>query len=319
MSDGPLVDETLRRRLTEVAARHADGVPVEGAARARRTARRRAAARTGLVAAAVAAVLVGAPVVIFGSLSTDRGMVAPAVTPAPDPTATSTSTEPTAAESSPTTTTTTITTSATSSVTGTTTDGDLPGVPAEVSVPEPGAVLLVVGVEYDDVLNVRSLPGTDGDIVGGVEPTGEVIATGVARDLDSGRWVEATVDGTTGWVSGRFLALGTGPVEDLTAVTIERHAGVPTATSMPDLAQIVVDALAGDDVDGAAPRVTVAVEPTSGDLEEVTVDWLGLEDDSVLGYRLHVFAIEDSGVYSLRTVEATTLCSRGVTPGGLCV
>lgn len=311
MSDGPLVDETLRLRLIEVAARHADGVPVEGAARARRTARRRAATRTGLVAAAVAAVLVGVPVALFGSLSADRGMVAPAVTPAPDPTTTSTEPTPGEVSSAPTMTTTrTITSSVTETIAG----DELPGVPVQVYAP--GAALPVVGVEFDDVLNIRSLPGTDGDVVGGVDPTGEVTATGGARDVDGSRWVEVTVDTTTGWVSARFLASGTGPVEDRTALAIERHAGVPTATSMPELAQVVADALAPD---GVTPQVSTAVAATSGDLDEITVDSLGLEDDSILGYRLHVFAIEDSGVYSLRTVEATTLCARGVTPDGLCV
>jgi hypothetical protein len=65
--------------------------------------------------------------------------------------------------------------------------------------------------------------------------------------------------------------------------------------------------------------MTVVAGPTSGDLEEITVDVLGLEDDSVAGYRLRVFATEDSGIYTVRTVEATSLCSRAVDPDGLCV
>jgi uncharacterized protein YraI len=194
-------------------------------------------------------------------------------------------------------------------------DGELPGVPVQAGAPPAGSVRIVVGVAADDVLNVRSVPG--GDVVGAVGPTGEVTASGRARDVDGVRWIEVSADDTTtGWVSGRFLAAGTGGTEDLTALTVERHAGVPTADSMAGLGRIVADALASD---GTTPRVTVVAGPTSGDLEEITVDLLGLEDDSVAGYRLRVFATEDSGTYTVRTVEATSLCSRAVDPDGLCV
>lgn len=325
MSDGPLVDEVLRRRMTEVAARYADGVPVDGAARARRTARRRAVIRTGAVAVAVLAAGVGLSVAVLDPLSADRGMVVPVVTPAPEPTVVPTPVEeptaaPTAAPTSQApgttdTTSLTVTTRApAASTTGTVPDDEVPGVPAQSGVPAAGSVLIVVGVAGDDVLNIRSVPG--GDVVGAVGPTGEVTATGRARDLDGRRWVEVAAGDSAGWVAGRFLAAGTGGVEDLTALAVERHAGVPTADSMAGLGRIVADALAPD---GAEPRVTVLAEPTSGDLEEMTVDVLGLEDDAVVGYRLRVFATEDAGVYTLRTVEATSLCSRAVDPDGLCV
>jgi hypothetical protein len=39
----------------------------------------------------------------------------------------------------------------------------------------------------------------------------------------------------------------------------------------------------------------------------------------VLGVRLHIFAEEGSGGFTLRSVETTTLCGRGVDDGGACV
>ena len=61
---------------------------------------------------------------------------------------------------------------------------------------------------------------------------------------------------------------------------------------------------------------------------EVTVDVLNIGDDSLLGFRLLVFATpeaedwmsEDPGPFTLRTVKRTILCHshRGVTADGLC-
>ena len=62
-------------------------------------------------------------------------------------------------------------------------------------------------------------------------------------------------------------------------------------------------------------QVTEVVE---GDLTEVTYDVIGLADDSIRGVRLHIFAEETSDGFTLRTVEMTLLCGRGVS-GGFCV
>jgi hypothetical protein len=58
--------------------------------------------------------------------------------------------------------------------------------------------------------------------------------------------------------------------------------------------------------------------PHVGDLGEVTVDVVGLADDSILGWRLHVFAQPEGATFHVRTVEQTVLCARGA-DAGLCV
>ena len=105
--------------------------------------------------------------------------------------------------------------------------------------------------------------------------------------------------------------------------------GVPTAASMLELGGIVAAATAS--VDDPVSRVTVTVAPSEGgDLGEVTYDVVGLPDDSVVGVRLHVFgtptdadlprsAFLQTSAFTLKTVESTSLCGRGVTPDGLCV
>ena len=61
--------------------------------------------------------------------------------------------------------------------------------------------------------------------------------------------------------------------------------------------------------------------PNVGDLGEITLDVIGMGDDSILGERLHVFGDPDPGgeSFTMRTVERTLLCARGVGDDGLCV
>lgn len=68
------------------------------------------------------------------------------------------------------------------------------------------------------------------------------------------------------------------------------------------------------------PRLVQSVAAAVGDLGEITYDVVGLQDDSVSGYRLHVFGTTSpSGEgFILKSVEDTTFCSRG-TAGDLCV
>ena len=68
-------------------------------------------------------------------------------------------------------------------------------------VPGEAHALCVRGVASDDVLNMRSGPGTGNRIVGAIPPG----VCGV-RLLDrSGRWRRVRYGGGTGWVNGRFL------------------------------------------------------------------------------------------------------------------
>ena len=184
----------------------------------------------------------------------------------------------------------------------------LPGEPSDIHPPA-GAVLGVVGVAHDDVLNVREFPGLTA-IVARLAPTSDdVVAAGEGRLLDSSIWWKITAGGTTGWVNSGFVAY-LGPVDDLTSSVVARHGSHPTAADMELLGWTVADALASDD-----PRSTIvmSVAPTVGDLGEVTYDVVGIGDDSQAGWRLHVFGAREGGGFSLKSVEATALCSRGIT------
>ena len=187
-----------------------------------------------------------------------------------------------------------------------------------VPLPNEGPILGVVGVRYDDMLNVRSGHDVTFDAIATLDPnqTG-IVGTGEGWQLPTGSvWWKIEIDGVIGWANQQFLSR-LGGVDDLTSFVIGELGEIPVAETMLDLGLIVANTFA--DVDSGSD-VVVSVAPTSSDLGEVTYDVIGLGDDSVGGYRLHVFGqpTESGGGFSLMAVEATTMCQRGVS-GGLCV
>lgn len=209
------------------------------------------------------------------------------------------------------------TTTTTAATTTTIDDADLPGERVEI-FPHEGADLVVVGVEADDVLNVRAGPGVDFDVVVELEPLAEgLVATGHNRDIDDqGFWAQIRVEGTTGWANITFLS-HPGDTTDVTSEVVEAHGERPAAPDMEALGRLVAEQRASDE---PPSRIVVVDGPSVGDLGEVTIDVIGFGDDSVGGERLHVFGEPDpSGDgFTLRSVEATLLCTRGVSDG-LCV
>lgn len=193
--------------------------------------------------------------------------------------------------------------------------GDLAGERMDI-FPYEGVVLGVVGVDAEDLLDVRSAPGTGSEVVAELDPLAEGITpSGHNRQLDDGTlWAEVTADGITGWANSAHLA-HLGPVADITAELYPEPADRPTAETLLDLGKPVAAERAGADEPG--PRIVVVAAPTVGDLGEIVLDVVGYPDDAVLGERLHVFAEPDPGGdgFTVRSVESTTLCRRGVSDG----
>ncbi|MCH7846057.1 MAG: hypothetical protein IH850_09535 [Acidobacteria bacterium] len=190
----------------------------------------------------------------------------------------------------------------------------LAGVPTDLG-PASGDVLAVVGIAYDDMLNVRATPGAFNPILDTIEPTGTVTATGTARDLGRAIWFEHDTGDAVGWSNLSFAAYA-GGTDDATAEVVSLLGEIPIAESMDALGLIVARSLASSE---PASRIVMSVAPTQGELGEVTYDVIDLGDDSVYGYRLHIFGEEVTDGFSLNTVERTALCSRGVDADGLCV
>jgi len=182
--------------------------------------------------------------------------------------------------------------------------------------PSAGQLLAVVGVEAGHALVVRRLPGAGEDAattLGAVATDAE--ATGRARLVGSTVWDEVTVHGTTGWAEGLHLALPAHPT-DLTAEAVGRLGRRPVAATMVALGTTVAAAYVSTE---PKSRVTVAVDASEGDLGEITFDVVGLGDDSVAAIRLHIFGAPDQGSFTLKSVEGTPFCYRGVSPAGRCI
>lgn len=201
-------------------------------------------------------------------------------------------------------------------------DADLPGTAFDLA-PTADEPIAVIGVRFDDVLNVRRTPGEDGEIVAELTPLADdAIATGRARQLSRSIWWEiTTADGVVGWVGSSFTAK-IGPTYDSTAAVIDELGYRPEEATMSDLGLLVGETVDRDPAFTSAPVMVVEADET-GDLGEVTFDIVGLGDDAVRGVRIHVFGepLPSGDGFGLRTVEQTDLCDpvRGPTsPDGIC-
>jgi len=193
----------------------------------------------------------------------------------------------------------------------------LPGEPLDFG-PSSGDVLGVVAVSYDDVLNLREGPGTDYEVLKKMPARSDrVIANGRAQALPNSIWYEVTFTGITGWASSTYLA-HLGGVNDITAEIVGRFDGIPSAETMADLGLLVAETYPATE---RPLRVRMSGAPSVGDLGEVIYDVVGFGDDAMRGLRLHIFGAPTEGGegFSLKSVEATSLCARGVTDDGLCV
>lgn len=176
--------------------------------------------------------------------------------------------------------------------------------------------MMVVGVSFDDHLNLRRLPGTAFDVIAKIPPAyRDLSALGHTRDIGRSFWIQVDFDGVLGWVHLGFVAYE-GLTEDLTAYVVDQMGERPSAPSMVELGQMVSALFASEDPESDVVKV---VDEKVGNLGEVTFDVIGLGDDSVWGVRLHLFGEPFEGGFALRNLEVTYLCGRGVTEEGICV
>ncbi len=240
--------------------------------------------------------------------NSDDAATTPTLTTSTPATSSSTTTAPT---------TTVASTTTASTAPTTTTTAKPPGEPFSSS-PAAGAKLAVGGVPHDEVLNIRARPNFDSEVIAELGPLEtDIVATGKAWLVDNHIWYGVTVADKTGWASSRYL-FHLGATNDTTAAFIARIGRTPGAETMVDLGREIAMAHASAD---PPSRIVMVVAPAVGDLGEVTYDVIGLGDDSIGGWRLHVFGTPSASGegFLLKTFEATTLCTRGVTTDGLCI
>ena len=202
----------------------------------------------------------------------------------------------------------------TATATATATTSALPGEPIDIG-PSEGDVVAVVGVRFDDVLHLRAAPGSGETSLATLDPLADdLVAQGQSRTLEDSIWYLVDVDGVAGWVNGSYVQY-LGGVDDVTAGVIDGIGSAPRAATMPELGLIVAEQAASTE---PPSRITMTAPASLGSLGEVTYDVVGVGDDSIGGYRLHVFGTPDGHGFVLKSVERTYLCWRGVSDG-LCV
>lgn len=217
-----------------------------------------------------------------------------------------------------TTTTPTVATVTTTTAPTTTTFPRWPGEGLNVGVPTPaeGPVVSVVGVAFDDTLNVRSGPGIDFGVVGELAPTAtRITGTGEGWQLPTGAlWWEIDAGAVRGWANSSFLSR-IGDVGDITDRVNALVDALPPHEDMAGLGFVVAEAFVDPDVGSTVVLVTA---PTISDPNTVAYDVIGAADDSIEGTRLYVTGLPSDEGFVLGSVEAAPMCARGVS-AGLCV
>jgi uncharacterized protein YraI len=177
------------------------------------------------------------------------------------------------------------------------------------------AKMAVFGVAYDDVLNLRTGPGSGNPVILGLGSVEEsVAALGGSRTLsDATVWYEVEARGVTGWAAARYL-LYRGPTNDVTSQVVGQAGEYPEAANMSDLGRAVANLLAT-----SGSTIVLSGAPSTGDLGQVSYDVVGIGNSAVGGLRLRVYGTPSAGGgFSLRTVEATDYCLRGGSPSQGC-
>ena len=195
----------------------------------------------------------------------------------------------------------------------------------------------VVGVDFDDVLNVRRLPDPGSEIVTRLAPTTEgITSTGRIRRIaeSSSRnslWLEvATTDGA-GWVNSAYVAViggpGDRPNETDWFLTARADGVMPAGASVAEVvdrfAALMTDWEANyypDDDFGSTPRSAIVTDPSDFKLDGVIVDIRSFGDDASAGsrYRLDI-VVTPTGFALDRVTTLGSICSRGGQPGGSCL
>jgi hypothetical protein len=172
------------------------------------------------------------------------------------------------------------------------------------SIFDPGDVLGVIGVASGNSLLMLSFPGDSGEAVFEVDPLEDGLeALGTAWELDGVPWERLLLAGHEGYLPRSMLGF-IGEQVDVTAQFVELTFG-----SITDLG----GEIAGE-IEAEGSTLIAQLSPL-----EVVYDVVGLGDDSIIGYRIRVVAMEISGGYAPDLVHRSPLCARGVTETGLCI
>lgn len=137
-------------------------------------------------------------------------------------------------------------------------------------------------------------------------------------------WLFIDADGEQGWIAPDLIGF-LGPVDDRISWFVSFYAGYRDELTIEELGETLATAhaasvqeLSGNTLVPETRQVKVGVVDS---VAEVTFDVIGSNDNASLGVRLHVSAdaSADQTSFTLRNVERTTICGRGLSASEDCL
>ena len=188
---------------------------------------------------------------------------------------------------------------------------------------------VTVDVALDDAdggLNMRSGPGTSNEVIATFARGKELFTTGECTPVNATDWWQVTTSdgGQTGWVSSRFLT-DSSPLDFVLGPRVDdpNVDGLEATTSQGTI-EILAERY-GFDEDAVITLIQEGADDAQGGtaVYEIT----GLKDDAIDGYRfeiLYFFTHADADAFVINgidpaRVETRVICSRAITPEGLCI
>lgn len=183
----------------------------------------------------------------------------------------------------------------------------------EIEQPEFQVETVLVGVSSTEAIMLHALPGIDQPLAGDVAPGTTIEPMDNAFETEDGLiWWQVRAGDLNGWIQPNVAYRG--PAENVTDDVLATFNGEGPFDSPEDAARAVAAHVGADQ---GSPDIVVVNTVENPPSATVTVDLLGYQDDSLVGYRLIVASRQASGWQPASIIQAT-LCARGVSTEGLC-
>jgi len=183
----------------------------------------------------------------------------------------------------------------------------------EVEPPEIRVETVLIGISSTDTIMLHALPGIDQPLAGDVPPGTSIEPLNNAFETDDGLvWWQVRAGALNGWIQPSIAYRG--PSDNITDQVVDAAAAQGPFETAEDAARAVAAQVAPG---LGAPEIVVVSANENASGTSVTVDLLGLQDDSLLGYRLIVGT--SGSAWQPASVFQSKLCARGVTAEGLCL
>ena len=186
----------------------------------------------------------------------------------------------------------------------------------ELEQPEIQVEAVLIGVSSTETIMVHALPGLDQPLAGDVPAATSIEPMGEAFETEDGLvWWQVPAGTVQGWIQPNVAYRG--PAQNITDQVMPNFADEGPFDSAEEAALAVAKQIAADR--GASDIIVVSTtEIESPPSATVTVDLLGLGDDSLAGFRPIVASGQATGWQPASIIQAS-LCTRGVTADGLCI